>query len=1152
MHTPFHRLSFLLTISIFCFHLVSLVPSLDCTKSKEEWRELPFVSNLDNTLDTISRESGATNVCPVSTGPSCCSQQMEQDMLVFGRQHLVNMTSPHLSRVAEQMSSDGVALKNFFLADLEQAQDRLHKFFSPIYGYNYKLHQRFFFQFFADLKAYVTGERSQLDHLMDNFFNQLRDSIVSLIERSGQAEPSSYYGANKDRVNNLGSSVPGTPVLSSDSSLAFDNNMPDEAGEVRRIRCLSERIAQLRPFNNVDVHLKARVMKVYPPARMLVNVLSVTGRLLIYLLKQVSERPECTIGITRFRFCALCAGKSISSTCPGSCEKLLSSCLGVNGPANVQLNFVWPRLIGSIVSATESLESSFNFPAVNRHLQMDISEAITSLQTRYDQTKSKFQSECRMGFTGRTVPALFSSTSRLPQSGIRLPLASIWPPNIGGFRGNRVAESRLLRRSAYSAASPELLDWQTRRQLPSGSSVDFGLRSLSDDNSRSQIYGQTHNAHSFDSDHDASSNQMVSDPSEHLMRWALQLKRSYSSLRDLFALLGSEFCAVPPMHPTATNVSNTAGCWTPPELSNPQADQGLTETAQMLALAAERLQLASSNDGDPETLILRSSLVERQPANLHVAPMTLPSNEPFRSQSSSFSAQTRWNVDQRTGPYGSLETHTEQDEPLGSGLGLVSGEREGMYENELRRPISTSLGATGGRTSDASLGFGRYQPYDIPNANQWPISTSNNLDSSTDAGYGEPTVTRGPLQPLTDRAVIQTTSSVLRDISPTDPTIDATINAESGTAGNTATIASTEITTEPDTPGFLTFATTASTPDPPLMQTSEAMSLQQGSSSTDHSRGKITSAPYAASTVSVHDNNWQPNLPEAQQPVYGGLPDDEDSLGRPGVDIAAFPQQPTTSSPPWNEQQSSWSGEAQGNWWEDPYVGGSGLPPPGQAPFNKPSRGTLSERLNQPDAGVSRSYLSPGSGRLPFQPAPERPLDILPSQLDRTFENQPPSWPRPAFPGGVTPDTEWAGGKPGETVERTSDWQDNLQGSGAPDPTRFIPTHIQPSDPMGTSHQPQISPPVIGTQPPIAYPPLPPPEVWVPAQIGPDQSMPSVLLVRRYNLQSPLYDPEVVTPQTGRCSPPCSVCVFVTLLLPAALHCLLSVVFYSTSHAACT
>lgn len=39
--------------------------------------------------------------------------------------------------------------------------------------------------------------------------------------------------------------------------------------------------------------------------------------------------------------------------------------------------------------ATNRLERSFNFPAVNRNLQMEISEAITSLQTRYSETKSK-------------------------------------------------------------------------------------------------------------------------------------------------------------------------------------------------------------------------------------------------------------------------------------------------------------------------------------------------------------------------------------------------------------------------------------------------------------------------------------------------------------------------------------------------------------------------------------------------------------------------------------------------------------------------------------------------------------------------------------------------------------------------------------------
>lgn len=53
-------------------------------------------------------------------------------------------------------------------------------------------------------------------------------------------------------------------------------------------------------------------------------------------------------------------------------------------------NLSWcVRITEAIVLATTRLERSFNFPAVNRNLQMEISEAITSLQTRYEETKSK-------------------------------------------------------------------------------------------------------------------------------------------------------------------------------------------------------------------------------------------------------------------------------------------------------------------------------------------------------------------------------------------------------------------------------------------------------------------------------------------------------------------------------------------------------------------------------------------------------------------------------------------------------------------------------------------------------------------------------------------------------------------------------------------
>ncbi|VDQ11351.1 unnamed protein product [Trichobilharzia regenti] len=53
------------------------------------------------------------------------------------------------------------------------------------------------------------------------------------------------------------------------------------------------------------------------------------------------------MGITRYRFCALCNAQSPSNVCPDSCSQLLASCLHGDGPNEAQLAYIWPQLIGN-------------------------------------------------------------------------------------------------------------------------------------------------------------------------------------------------------------------------------------------------------------------------------------------------------------------------------------------------------------------------------------------------------------------------------------------------------------------------------------------------------------------------------------------------------------------------------------------------------------------------------------------------------------------------------------------------------------------------------------------------------------------------------------------------------------------------------------
>lgn len=129
----------------------------------------------------------------------------------------------------------------------------MHNDFGNIYGYNYKVNSVFFFQFYRDLEAYMSGQRDDLRGLLTKFFDDLRASIVVLMEGGAPS----------------GSSA---------------RQQPDPEW----IRCLSEGLGRQNAFNRTDENLQAQLLETYPPARMLVNALATSSRLLRSIVQAVS------------------------------------------------------------------------------------------------------------------------------------------------------------------------------------------------------------------------------------------------------------------------------------------------------------------------------------------------------------------------------------------------------------------------------------------------------------------------------------------------------------------------------------------------------------------------------------------------------------------------------------------------------------------------------------------------------------------------------------------------------------------------------------------------------------------------------------------------------------------------------------------------
>ncbi|VDK34137.1 unnamed protein product [Taenia asiatica] len=449
---------------------------------------------------------------------------------------------------------------DFFRSDLTEARNRLHEAFSGIYGYNYKVNHAFFFQFFNDLEAYMAGRRGDLAQLVTSFFNQLRTSIVVLMEKAEVATGS---------------------TVTSDS---------------QRINCLSEALGKQNAFDLTDVHLREQFLQVYPPARMLVNSLAAGSKLLRTIVEDVSKRPECIVAFSRFRYCGTYCGAregKQAEICSVACDNFIKACFAdASSGSSKSLPHVWSKLITAITVTTKRLERTQNFASVNKDLHIFLSEAITYVHQKYATVKPSLIQECKYSTSGG------SGGSASPHS------ASGWPY---GYRVRRSSNSssdstellRTKRQSSYPGAAwqPQPLAWGS----PPGSLSNPQQPAASQSHASYQSYFPPNRQGGVGSG--GSSSQHFANAPEKLSKWAAQLKLYYSGVQDLFSRTPSSVCA-------GTTQQNSA-CWNPPPVPLTGQTKRFTTAVTDLNSVAERLDFNSQNNGDPEALELGARMLAK-------------------------------------------------------------------------------------------------------------------------------------------------------------------------------------------------------------------------------------------------------------------------------------------------------------------------------------------------------------------------------------------------------------------------------------------------------------------------------------------------------------------------------------------------------------
>nr|VZI23872.1 unnamed protein product [Spirometra erinaceieuropaei] len=598
-------------------------------------------------------------VCPSLDAQSCCDGSMEQNIYAVSERQLSVAMTKWLETISQQMENDCVSLDYYFRSDLKEARERLHTSFSTIYGLMYQRNREFFYRLFADLDDYMAGKRGQLKNLLDDFFAQLRTSIVGLIETSA-----------------LGGGGSGGAAAAAAAAAAAGPASGPRSQDPKRIQCLSNELNKQKPFDDVDTRLQSRFLEAYPPARMLVNSLAAGSELVKSILREVSGRPECIVAFARLHHCGTyCLAReppphaSASPTrdpdlCAGACSNFASVCFSEGKTSRMpQLADVWTQLIDSISQATTRLERSFNFPGVNKNLHIYLSEAITYVQQKYSLVKTQIGRECDSAGTG------------ILQRGFSP--AGTWPYDGTGSRVRRNlndSEVPLLRvrrqqmRPPYSADSnppPEFYNWQQAgRQRPQylnspparplSSSYNEGRQPMND--------GAT-----------------AVDNRDSFIQWAGQLKSFYSNLRDIFKAPPNELCP-------RTSVPS-ANCWNPPPLEGGKMGGEFHQTINKIGEVARNLHAATLNNGDPDVIDFGTRVL---------TDLISKKNNNSASLASSFFGSPRRQQPQLNPPTMYQPPTANQRPPMAQPSNQWSGTQAalGPYNNDPYRPRDTQSGRT--------------------------------------------------------------------------------------------------------------------------------------------------------------------------------------------------------------------------------------------------------------------------------------------------------------------------------------------------------------------------------------------------------------------------------------------------------------------------
>ncbi|CAG0881416.1 unnamed protein product [Darwinula stevensoni] len=276
-------------------------------------------------------QGGQLKIC--SRGRTCCTQEMESNLSARSRQEFDRGLREKTLPVYNALQTKAVQMDEFFRELVESSKKDFHEMFKRTYGILYEQNAHVFTDLFRDLQSYYDVGRLDLSDAMDRFFSNLYQKMFTVLN----------------------------------SQYQFDE---------RYLGCVSQLMAELKPFGGVPEKLTIQVKRSFVATRTFVRALYKARDVIANILRMNPGR-DCGHSLMKMKYCPLCDGLGGEvKACTGLCSDVISTCLA----RHAMLQPEWKNFLEALIQVADRLEGPFNIETVVGPIDIKISDAIMNFQ----------------------------------------------------------------------------------------------------------------------------------------------------------------------------------------------------------------------------------------------------------------------------------------------------------------------------------------------------------------------------------------------------------------------------------------------------------------------------------------------------------------------------------------------------------------------------------------------------------------------------------------------------------------------------------------------------------------------------------------------------------------------------------------------------